>query len=71
MVSSMKRLGIDLHSVVGGAGLLGAVIVDHWSAIAGALAAAATAAYMSLRAAREWVKLRSELRSKERKDEKS
>jgi hypothetical protein len=71
MAVTMKKFGIDVHSMVGGAGLLGAVVVDHWSAIAGTLAAAATAAYMSLRAVREWVKLRSELRSKERKDEKS
>jgi hypothetical protein len=51
--------------------LIGAVVVDHWSTIAGALAAAATAAYMSLRAVREWVKLRGELRAKELTDEQS
>jgi hypothetical protein len=65
----MKRLGIDGHALLGMVGLVGSGILDHWSVIAGAIAASATAAYMSLRAVREWVKLRRELRSKELKDE--
>jgi hypothetical protein len=65
----LKRVGVDVHAMLGGAGLLAAVSLDHWSTLAGCLAAVATAAYMSLRAVREWVKLRSELRAKERTDE--
>jgi hypothetical protein len=67
----VKKIGFDIHAALGGAGLLAAISIDHWSTLAGCLAAVATAAYMSLRAVREWVKLRAELRSKERSDEKS
>jgi hypothetical protein len=65
----MKRLGIDGHSWTGGAGFLASVVVGHWSEIAGSCAAIATAMYMVLRAVREWVKLRGELRAKELVDE--
>jgi hypothetical protein len=69
MAFAMKKYGLDIHAVMGGSGFIASVIVAHWNEIAGACAAFATAVYMSLRATREWVRLRRELRSKELKDE--
>ncbi|MGA2854805.1 MAG: hypothetical protein ABSE90_11840 [Verrucomicrobiota bacterium] len=68
---TMKRLGIDAHALTGGAGFCASIVVGHWSELAGGLAAVATAFYMALRAVREWVKLRRELRAKELSDEQS
>ena len=65
----MRRFGIDGHSWTGGAGFLASIVVSHWSEVAACTAAVATAAYMTLRAVREWVKLRRELNTKERADE--
>lgn len=69
MVSTMKKFGIDLHAATGGAGLLGSAIWTHWNALAGGIAATATAVYMGLRAAREWVKLRRDLKEKAKPNE--
>jgi hypothetical protein len=65
----LRRAGIDLNAATGGAGFVASVVVGHYSELVGALAAGTTAAYMALRAAREWVKLRRDLRAKELKDE--
>ena len=64
---AMKRFGVDLHTFTGGSGLIGSAILTHWNALAGGLAATATAIYMSLRATREWIKLRHELKEKAKK----
>jgi hypothetical protein len=69
MAFTMKRAGIDFHALTGGAGFCASIVLSHWSEFAGGIAATATAAYMALRAVREWVKLRSELRAKEVADE--
>lgn len=54
----MQKLGIDIHSLAGGCGFLAAGFLDQWSAIAGGCVATATAVYMSLRAWREWKKIK-------------
>jgi hypothetical protein len=68
MAFTMKKYGIDVHAVTGGSGFIASVVVTHWNEIAGACAALATAVYMGLRAAREWVKLRREMKDKKQNE---
>lgn len=58
----MKQLGIDGHSLVGGTGLVATIAangVNFWLSVGVGLA---TFTYMALRAAREWVKLKHDLK---------
>ena len=47
-----------MHAALGAVGVLSAAWIGQYNAVMGAIAATATAGYMCLRAAREWVKLR-------------
>lgn len=69
MAFTMKRLGVDIHAAAGWIGLAGSALWTHYNTLCGGLAATATAAYMGLRAAREWVKLRRDLRQKDKTNE--
>ena len=59
----MKQLGIDGHAFLGMGGLAATAVagnVDVWLCAATGIA---TFTYMSLRAAREWVKLKHDLKN--------
>jgi len=61
----MKRLGMDMTALIGGSGFLASIVVSQWSAWAAGATAVATAVYMTIRAVREWIKLRQELHQNE------
>lgn len=57
----MKYAGIDGNSVIGGSGIVAVIVSSNlslWLAIATGIA---TFTYMSLRAAREWIKLKHDI----------
>ena len=53
----------DGHTITGIGGLFASVALTDVSAIASIAVGTATAAYMALRAAREWIKIRADIRA--------
>jgi hypothetical protein len=52
----MKKIGADLHSLIGTSGLVATVTLKDVNAFIASLVGMATLAYMIFRAAREWRK---------------
>ena len=57
----MKKFGIDWHSIFGASGVLGTMVMTQVNQGVALVAGCATALYMTLRACREYVRLRREM----------